>query len=249
MTRKWGWRRDLPDHRDLMFTVPVPPAALPTIADLRPQCPAPFDQGQTNSCTGNAAAAAVIVDKIRQGIAPASPSRLFLYYNGRATEHAAGVDGGATIRDVVKGAARWGYPAEGSWPFEEVLVTQRPAPAAYAEARPHAVKQYLSVPQNEYSIRQALAQGCPVVFGVSVYESFERRDVVKSGDIPMPKRSERLLGGHAILLVGYDDGQRLYRFLNSWGTVFGQSGFGTLSYEYVHNPRLAGDFWVIKAVV
>jgi C1A family cysteine protease len=76
------------------------------------------------------------------------------------------------------------------------------------------------------------------------------------GAIPFPERSERILGGHAVLAVGYDDrlkiantssgdettGALLIR--NSWGTGWGERGYGWLPYEYVLRG-LAEDFWSV----
>ena len=64
----------------------------------------------------------------------------------------------------------------------------------------------------------------------------------------MPDRSERMLGGHAVLLVGYDDNKQLYKFRNSYGTGWGVEGYGYLPYQYVEHPQLAGDFWIVREV-
>lgn len=245
---RYGWKRDLPDQRDLLFTAAVP-HALPPRVDLIPKCPPVYAQGWTNSCTGNAVAGAVHFDKMLQGLPPIQPSRLFLYYNGRYLEGFTAVDRGAAIRDVIKGAAKWGYPAETSWPFVEQFITERPPKPVYAEALPHAVKRYLSVPQTAYSIKNALAGGLPVICGVSIYPSFETDAVLRSGVVPMPRQGERLLGGHAILLVGYDDKLKRYLWRNSWGDNYGVGGYGTIPYAYIENPKLAADFWVISSVV
>jgi C1A family cysteine protease len=246
---RYGWQRDFPDHRDILYTVSSPMVPLPPHVDLRPQCPPIYAQGWTNSCTGNATAGAIHFDKLRQGLPPVIPSRLFLYYNGRVPEGGALHDRGAAIRDVVKGAAKYGYPAETSWPFEIERITRRPDAPVYVEAAPHAIRKYLSVPQVGYSIRNALASGLPVICGVSVYQSFEREDVLRSGIVPLPRKTERLLGGHAILLVGYDAASKRYIWRNSWGETYGMQGYGTIPYAFVEDPQLAADFWVINSVV
>ena len=85
-------------------------------------------------------------------------------------------------------------------------------------------------------------------FGISVYESFESSAVAKSGKVPMPKPKEKMLGGHAILAVGYDDTQRRFIIRNSWGPDWGVKGYFTLPYEYVLDSNLADDFWTIRTV-
>jgi C1A family cysteine protease len=40
-------------------------------------------------------------------------------------------------------------------------------------------------------------------------------------------------GGHAVLVVGYDDKKKRFRFQNSWGTDWGARGFGYFTYDYM----------------
>ena len=98
----------------------------------------------------------------------------------------------------------------------------------------------MGVDNNE--IRIALAHGNPVAFGVSVFDSFFNGN----GHVPMPSYSDAYLGGHAMALVGYNDDPRRYTFLNSWGTSWGVEGYGTIPYEYVGNPRLGSDYWILN---
>ena len=53
---KYGWKKDLPDHRDFKFTYQV--MSLPQKVDLRPEMPPVYDQGELGSCTANAGGAA-----------------------------------------------------------------------------------------------------------------------------------------------------------------------------------------------
>lgn len=57
---------------------------------------------------------------------------------------------------------------------------------------------------------------------------------------------ESVLGGHAVLAVGYDDGAKVLIIRNSWGDEWGDKGYFYMPYEYIENPSLAHDFWVIK---
>ena len=96
-----------------------------------------------------------------------------------------------------------------------------------------------------YRTRHCLAKAGPVVIGVQVYQSFED---TPSGNVPMPEVAEELLGGHAILLVGYDDKTQRFTFRNSWGTSWGDAGYGTLPYAYVGDSNLTSDCWSILLV-
>lgn len=89
-----------------------------------------------------------------------------------------------------------------------------------------------------------LAEGYPFVFGFTVYESFETRKVVETGIASMPRKKERVLGGHAVLAVGYNQKDKRFLVRNSWGTGWGKNGYFTMPYEYL--KTLAADFWTIR---
>jgi C1A family cysteine protease len=86
------------------------------------------------------------------------------------------------------------------------------------------------------------------VFGFTVYESFESEQVAKTGKVPLPPRSEQVLGGHAVLAVGYNDAQQSFIVRNSWGPNWGMKGYFWMPYGYVTDPQLASDFWAIYTV-
>lgn len=52
--------------------------------------------------------------------------------------------------------------------------------------------------------------------------------------------------GHAVLLVGYDRKEGYFKFQNSWGTSWGDSGYFYTSFEFLVDPRLARDFWMFN---
>jgi C1A family cysteine protease len=104
----------------------------------------------------------------------------------------------------------------------------------------------MSVGQNLNSIKNAISQDFPIVFGIDVYSSFESKQVSKTGVVPMPNvNTEQLLGGHAIMMISYDDTKKVFGCMNSWGTSWGNKGFFTLPYAYVLSNQLAFDFWTI----
>lgn len=109
------------------------------------------------------------------------------------------------------------------------------------------IDRYESVPVELYALQQAIASKLPVIIGVSVYESFEGDDVGMNGDVPMPSTSEKLLGGHAMLVCGYDDAAQYFTVRNQWG-MWGDHGYLYLPYAYLSNPQLSGDFWVLRSV-
>jgi C1A family cysteine protease len=79
-----------------------------------------------------------------------------------------------------------------------------------------------------------------------VYESFESAEVAKTGVVPMPGPDERLLGGHAVLAIGYVASTRMFIVRNSWGTKWGDGGYFTMPYAYLEDRNLSDDFWTIR---
>jgi C1A family cysteine protease len=247
--RRYGWIPDLPDKRDFYLSCSIT-ADLPLRVDLRGKCPPVYDQGKLGSCTANAIGAAHQFEQIRQGKSRGSfaPSRLFVYYNERAMEGTIPMDSGALIRDGIKSVVKQGVCPETEWPYIVERFTSAPTEACYKHALSHQALAYRRVYQSLPQLRACLAAGFPVVFGFTVYESFESRSVARAGVVPMPGRSERALGGHAVLAVGYDHMKRWFIVRNSWGTKWGDKGYCYMPYEYVADSDLAADFWTITLV-
>jgi C1A family cysteine protease len=72
--------------------------------------------------------------------------------------------------------------------------------------------------------------------------------VARTGNMPYPNtRRERLLGGHAVLLVGYDKNKKVFIARNSWGTSWGIKGYFYMPFNVI-NPTMSSDYWIIKSV-
>jgi C1A family cysteine protease len=246
---RYGWIPDLPDHRDQLYSAPVPTLkVLPARLDLRSQCPPVYNQGPLGSCTANAIGAAVEFDHLKQGLPDLLPSRLFIYYNERAMEGTVTVDSGAQIRDGIKSVAKLGVCPERMWPYTIARFAVRPTPKCYHEAIKDRIVLYQRLVPTLDQLRGCLASGFPFVFGFMVYESFESPAVARSGHAPMPAPEERALGGHAVMAVGYDHPRQRFILRNSWGPKWGTKGYFTLPYAYLTDAQLADDFWTIRLV-
>jgi len=245
ITRKYGWRPDLPDHRDYICDLKVKKSA-PKTLDLRKSgnLPEVYDQGQTSSCTGNAIAAAIQYGLKCQGKDPFIPSRLFIYYNERLIEGTVNdPDAGAMIRDGIKSVANQGVPPETYWPFDINRVIEKPDLKAYNQAQRSIIKQYSRVPVKLSNIQNVLVHNIPIVFGMTLYNSFMEDRVASTGVVPMPTSTDTVVGGHAMLIVGFDDKNFIVR--NSWGEGWGENGYCYIPQEYITNENLADDFWAI----
>jgi C1A family cysteine protease len=249
MSNAYGWKRDLPDIRDHYFT--LAPAQYPQKLDLRIYFPAPYDQGRLGSCTAQAIAGAFDYEWRQHKKGPSFvPSRLFIYYNERWIEGTVNQDSGAYIRDGFKAMNQWGVANETLWPYVISKFAVKPGQNVYADGaqRKTLTHQYARINQDRNTLCSILATNQPIVFGFSVYESYETATVRRTGYVPLPRSNERQLGGHAVLMIGYDTARQVYIFRNSYSSNWGDKGYGYLPFSYVENKNLAADFWILKTL-
>jgi C1A family cysteine protease len=247
-----GWIRDNPDPRDHIYAPPSSVlSSLPSRVDLRGKMPPVYNQGEFNSCTANAVAAALQFDEIKQGgstKASNRPSRMFIYYNERLVEGTEEKDAGAQIRDGIKSVAKQGDCPERLWPYKKANLTVKPYAKCYLKARRYRAVEYQRMQHRMDQLKTCLASGYPFVFGFRVYESFLGRSVRETGLLYMPKVNEKGVGLHAVLASGYDDQANRFIVRNSWGKKWGVGGYFTMPYDYLLDPELAHDFWTIRVV-
>ena len=245
------------------------------MVDLRSKLPPAYNQGNIGSCTANALCAAYqFLDK-SMGI----PSRLFVYYNGRdqieTTDEDTNEDSGAYLSDGIACLVKNGVCAEASWPYIESNFSVKPSPECYTEALSHQLINANTIPNNMNAMKRVLLSGLPFVTGISIYNSFENQSVTRTGLVPIPDiMNERDLGGHAVLVCGYNDNIQWYRNVtitakngsktvkqitsskqkgvwivrNSWGVNWGAKGYFYLPYPYLLDSNMASDQWVIDSI-
>jgi C1A family cysteine protease len=243
---RFGWIKDKIDSRDIKYTLTNISQKFPSVFSLKDNMPVVLDQGQLGSCTANAICNALCKLSMNENIDSRPRSRLFVYYNERDMEGSVNEDNGAQIRDGIKSINDKGACFEETWKYDISNFTKKPTENCYEEAKQHKTVQYRRVEQNEQDIKSALSTNEPVIFGFVVYESIRNKSVATSGIVPYPKKDEQQIGGHAIILTGWNDKTRLFQFQNSWGESWGDKGFGYLPYKYVLNSELANDFWLIQ---
>ncbi len=262
----YGWRPDKPDRRDLHYAPPARLAlALPPSVDLRSKMPPVYDQGALGSCTANMGSGMMhylmlngmhVQDNIGEVF---TPSRLGGYYDERVIEGTTDYDSGAEIRDMLKVIAQNGLGPEdkpgdpSNWPYNVSQFTKKPPAAYYTHAAQHQGLVYARVSQNECVMKGVLAQGLPIGIGFTVYDSFESDYTNSTGIVTMPGGDEGVLGGHAVVIVGYDDKgdvapiQGCWIVRNSWGN-WGDAGYCYFPYAYLLDNNLSDDFWVLKSI-
>jgi len=247
MERKYGFIKQPDDYRDLQVFGAGKPSALvlPDEIDLEPGFPdPPYDQLQTSSCTGNGVAGIIQYGLKQAGLPAPMPSRLWLYGNGRKLEGDYGQDAGANIRDVIRGANLYGVIPETDWAFDETKVTAA-LPDLYQQAATLRIHFYASPSITSIdSLRMCLFHRYPIAFGFQVYEYFESQQMSDNPVLHLPTASEAPLGGHCVVLCGYDHANKRFKVRNSWGVSWAPSmnGYFWMDYDYV--VSLGSDPWM-----
>jgi C1A family cysteine protease len=246
MSRHYNLKVTRLPREKLLYNPCLSTKSVPESVDLRtnPNMPPVYDQGNLGSCTANALCAAY--DFVKPG--EFMGSRLFLYYNERVLGNDVSNDSGASMGDGIKCLQIHGLCRENLWPYDISKFATKPPDVCYELALADKALKVYNVPKTLIAMQATLASGLPFVAGIRVYSSLETNSVAKSGLVPMPKPKDKLLGGHAVLVCGYNNTTKQWIVRNSWGTSWGDKGYFYLPYKYLIKPNLSSDFWAIEAV-
>jgi C1A family cysteine protease len=236
-----------------------PPAALSSGADLRAWCPPVEDQGNLGSCTAQAGVALLEYFERRASGSHVDASRLFLY---KVTRNLLGWTGdtGAYLRTTMAALVMLGAPPESYWPYDITRFEVEPTAFVYSLADNYEAVSYYRLDPTGTTPTQLLNRikfylnaKLPSMFGFRVYNSINQ--AADDGKIPYPFSGDQPVGGHAVVAIGYDDNLKIKHraagapsytgallIRNSWGTDWGDGGYGWLPYEYVLRG-LAVDWW------
>ena len=238
------WIPDKLDSRDYKYQLTTKTS--PNIVDLRSYCSPIENQGDLGSCTGQAIAGAIELLNKRNGNYR-DISRLFIYYYERLILGTVNYDSGAYIRDGIKATNKYGASLESYWPYDIKKYRYEPIIEAKNDALNRKVTRYERVADLEGFI-DALSNGYPIIMGFNVYTSFISSNVARTGVMPYPNtKREKLLGGHAVLIVGYNKSKKVLIARNSWGTNWGDGGYFYMPFNII-SPSMSDDYWIIRSV-
>lgn len=259
----YGCIRGEKDDRDFKFHPQAQPRLLltreiPSKFDLRNfyNIPDIQSQGSIGSCTAHGVGFCYYFNEIKQGTqSEFQPSRLFIYYNTRKLENRIDQDSGCVIRNVLKSVNTDGVCEETLWPYDTSKFKEQPPANAYAESSSCKTTVYRAVDQDLGSLKAALHDGYPIVFGFNVYDSFKSLKTNITGVMHMPDTNEQVISGHCVCIIGYDDNYSFgngvtgaFIIRNSWGFAWGNGGYFYMPYNFATDPKMAYDFWIIEAV-
>jgi len=233
------------DRSELVTTRSI--SDLPEQIDLRSWCSPVENQGTLGSCTANAAVGALEYLRSRRNDDPCDYSRLFVYFNTRRLRGDTANDTGAMIAECMAALLAYGSPPEEIWPYSDSdRWMEQPAELIYAKAKIDMTLQYSQL-RSDAAILSALAQGFPVCFGIFLPEK-AYATASQSGHIAHLGAGDwqaQTIGGHAMLLVGYDLLRSHYIVRNSWGTDFGDQGYMYIPFDLMQRAGHPDSFWVV----
>ena len=215
-------------------------ADLPAAVDLTPYCPEIRHQGYIFSCVGWAAGyGAMSIQRAilnqcrdREVITRNAHSALFLYNQIKTAD----CKQGARISDALSFLTEKGDCLARQFDFEINNCEQMPDSSVTTAARRYAIQDYLTLFGTQEKpeikilrVKKVLAAQKPVIVGMSVLRNFYD---LKNAQYWHPTLGNtNPAGGHAMVVVGYDERREAFRLMNSWGKTWGDNGFIWIKYK------------------
>ncbi len=276
-----------PQNRPALVIAPAgaPLPEPPPSASLRDRCPPVMDQDPLGSCTAHAFTSALRFLHLRDGV-DEPLSRLFCYWATRVLVEGKppAEDSGCIIANVVTTLESYGVCVESLWPYDVGRLADKPPQEAFDDALNRKV--VVATPVTTLrALKQSIADGFPVPIAFTVAKSVEDGEDgrgshtwetgsfplpadddpanypqsagVLTPSVPLPEAPDHGVGIHTVLAIGYDDATAKVKIQNSWGTRFGDGGFGDLDYAFFgptqdadlnsHTaPCMAYDAWTVR---
>jgi C1A family cysteine protease len=259
---KFGWKKENPDHNDMSYSAHpemLSHVSLPSSFDLEKSMSAIQNQGNLSDCVAFSVAGACFEHMEILSIAKKnfkSPeyfsqgfeqlSKLYTYWFARKLDGTTTLDEGTTIRSAIRASQLYGMCRDKTWTYDESKVLTAPSDQALIEAQKHLLVDAFRIDHtSEAQIKTCLVQGYPIAFGMSLGEIYMSEQVARTGIVPALRRGERIVGGHAQAIIGYDDSKGRYKIRNSWGVNWGDHGHAWVLYSEIQG-KMAADFWTLR---
>ena len=257
-----GGGPDWPDSRDLVFgvsrhgmTISAAVGGLRRMLDvpiaIEPELPRKFqtqgipvpgDQGQTPWCaayTGAYIASYLNAQEKAFKGKFTDFAESWLYHQARI---AAGMQdpkvSGVYLRSVLQVMRKQGVMPQYAWSDFHNRPKKKYENKALEQAANFQLQSFASVRLNHAAIKTAIMNFGLVAVSTRVYEGWQK--VGRDGRVPLPFGNNDPLGGHGVVLYGWDDdlshhtGDDGYYFgVNWWGIDWGHNGHFYLPYGYV----------------
>ncbi|MBL6928382.1 MAG: C1 family peptidase [Rhodospirillales bacterium] len=152
-----------------------------------------------------------------------------------------GCDEGSYISDALKLLKKQGVATWASFPYSDKACDRKPSANVRDAAKEFQIHDWGRVEFDDLNdIKGFLAAGYPITVGATIYKNFMRWN---SSAIYKAQEGRRV-GGHAMVIVGYDDERKALRLINSWGRKWGDSGFVWVSYDLVQSGKFIKEAYV-----
>jgi len=215
-------------------------AELPAAVDLTPYCPEIRHQGFIFSCVGWATGyGALSIQRAilnnctdKQVITRNAHSALFLYNQIKPED----CDKGSRISDALSFLNTKGDCLARQFDFDVNDCAKKPDSTVNEQAKRYSIEDYLTLFDSKEKeaekvrrVKVALAKNKPVVIGMLVLRNFYE---LKNAQYWHPSLGNTApAGGHALVVVGYDDHKGAFRLMNSWGKNWGDGGYIWIKYK------------------
>jgi C1A family cysteine protease len=204
------------------------------------------NQGHLGSCVGFGCVATDEFQRQQSALNPTIDfSEMWVYWRAKLIDEWP-TEEGTDIRSALKVMLHDGVPYESYWPYNDGRTpdnkpTTSPSRWAYIVARNKRIQGYYRI-NDLQEMYTWLENYGPCIAGISCCNSFFNTS--SDGNVPTPKDTEDIIGGHAISIVEYDRDDHFIGFKNSWGESWGDHGFGYLDVAYYDNGYFQ-DIWGI----